>query len=402
MYTCNSCQLAFKEAADQRSHMKTEWHRYNLKRRVAQLPAIDEDSFNTKVASLSVVDETTHRSQGKAESKRDQRRMEKQVLLQKKREILARAREAMMKEQSINSEDSSSKVLQHEGITEDTKKNVNGNVTDANITNPTVESPNEVEERIIKDKMSNKVDIPVTTCLFCHTNKKANYPDIDGVVEHMSVKHGLYIPESRYLVDREGLLKYLGEKIGLGNVCLCCNYQGKDIWAVREHMLTKRHMKIPYELEDEKLEISDFYDFSSTYKDYVKVNTISHDEEDWEDVSSDSEGENDDEGLDVEGYDGNTIYQAGHELILPSGKALGHRSLARYYRQNLAPDRVLSEGQGTVVAAESRHMLNVKDRKELATQKRAWSDQRKREQINDKRSAKFINHQAHFRDQLLQ
>ncbi|CCE78699.1 Piso0_000727 [Millerozyma farinosa CBS 7064] len=402
MYTCNSCQLAFKEAADQRSHMKTEWHRYNLKRRVAQLPPIDEDSFSTKVASLSVADDTTNQNQGKAESKRDQRRREKQDILQKKREILARAREAMMKEQSTNNEDTSSKADPHEGVTGDFNGDVNRNVTDADITNPTIESQKEIEERIIKDKMSNKVDIPVTTCLFCHTNKKANFPDIDDVVEHMSVKHGLYIPESRYLVDREGLLKYLGEKIGLGNVCLCCNYQGKDIWAVREHMLTKRHMKIPYELEDEKLEISDFYDFSSSYKDDVKADTTSHDEEDWEDVSSDSEGENDDEDLNKEDNDDNTIYQAGHELILPSGKALGHRSLARYYRQNLAPERVLSEGQGTVVAAESRHMLTVRDRKELATQKRAWSDQRKREQINDKRSAKFINQQAHYRDQLLQ
>lgn len=382
--------------------MKTEWHRYNLKRRVAQLPPIDEDSFNTKVASLSVTDDTTNQNQDKAESKRDQRRREKQDILQKKREILARAREAMMKEQTTNNKDSSSKADPHQGVTEVSNNNVNGNVSDADITNPTLESPEEVEERIIKEKMSNKVDIPVTTCLFCHTNKKAIFSDIDGVVEHMSVKHGLYIPETRYLVDREGLLKYLGEKIGLGNVCLCCNYQGKDIWAVREHMLTKRHMKIPYELEDEKLEISDFYDFSSSYKDDVKTNTTSHDEEDWEDVSSDSEGENDDDDLNKEDNDDNTIYQAGHELILPSGKALGHRSLARYYRQNLAPERVLSEGQGTVVAAESRHMLNVRDRKELASQKRAWSDQRKREQINDKRSAKFINQQAHFRDQLLQ
>ncbi|CCE78113.1 Piso0_000727 [Millerozyma farinosa CBS 7064] len=402
MYTCNSCQLAFKEAVDQRSHMKTEWHRYNLKRRVAQLPPIDEDSFNTKVASLSVAEDTTNQNQGKAESKRDQRRREKQDILQKKREILARAREAIMKEQSINTEDSLSKADPHEWVAEDLNRSVNGNVADENITNATLESPEGVEERFIKDKMSNKVDIPVTTCLFCHTNKKANFSDIDSVVEHMSVKHGLYMPESRYLVDREGLLRYLGEKIGLGNVCLCCNYQGKDIWAVREHMLTKRHMKIPYELEDEKLEISDFYDFSSSYKDDVKGDSTSYNDEEWEDVSSDSEGENDDEDLNKNENDGSTIYQAGHELILPSGKALGHRSLARYYRQNLAPERVLSEGQGTVVAAESRHMLNVRDRKELATQKRAWNDQRKREQINDKRSAKFINHQAHFRDQLLQ
>ena len=44
-FTCNTCSLSFPTPEDQRSHMKSDWHRYNLKRRVAQLPCIDEDIF---------------------------------------------------------------------------------------------------------------------------------------------------------------------------------------------------------------------------------------------------------------------------------------------------------------------------------------------------------------------
>lgn len=55
-YTCNSCNLAFPAPEDQRVHMKSDWHRYNLKRRVAELPPIDENLFNSKVSSLSITE----------------------------------------------------------------------------------------------------------------------------------------------------------------------------------------------------------------------------------------------------------------------------------------------------------------------------------------------------------
>ena len=34
-----------------------------------------------------------------------------------------------------------------------------------------------------------------------------------------------------------------------------------------------------------------------------------------------------------------TLDDTGYELVLPSGARVGHRSLVRYYRQSLNPDR---------------------------------------------------------------
>ncbi|OBA20819.1 hypothetical protein METBIDRAFT_43403, partial [Metschnikowia bicuspidata var. bicuspidata NRRL YB-4993] len=48
-HTCVSCALEFPDAPAQRAHMKLDWHRYNLKRRVAQLPAISEAVFVDKI-----------------------------------------------------------------------------------------------------------------------------------------------------------------------------------------------------------------------------------------------------------------------------------------------------------------------------------------------------------------
>lgn len=380
-YTCTSCSLAFADGQGQREHMKSDWHRYNLKRRVAQLPAIDEESFNTKVASMKE-QETSESNKG--QSKKEERRLRKAELQKQKRDLLETARRSMMKAEGGKTEDQNDNSQQHPS--EDSEKEVE----------PSELTPEQHEEKLIQEKLANQVKIPITTCLFCSPKQKSSFETVDENVDHMFSSHGLYIPERKYLQDLEGLIEYLAEKIGLGNVCLCCSYQGRNLEAVREHMRTKRHMKIPYESENEKLEISEFYDFSSTYDDYVKEGEIPEGEEgDWEDVSGD---EDDDDDI----PDEQAIYNTGNELILPSGKTLGHRSLAKYYRQNLPPEKILPEGQGTVIAAENRHMLPVKDKQQFNLQQKSWNRALKSRDLNDRRGAKFINQKAHFRDQLLQ
>lgn len=367
--------------------MRSDWHRYNLKRRVAQLPPVDEETFRSKVSVHADGDASANEPKDR-ESKKEARRKAKESIREQKRQLLETARRSMTEESNVENPTVQKLELKEESpVLQQDELSIPEDIVDEET------SPEPSQEDLIKEKMENKVDIPPTTCLFCQRKYGSNFATLDENLEHMRLKHGLFIPERRYLTDIQGLLQYLGEKIGFGNVCLCCLYQGKDIVAVRDHMLNKRHMKIPYESEDEKLEISDFYDFSSTYTSDVPEG----DEGDWEDV----EDASDDDDEDILGAT-DAIYRDGLDLVLPSGAVLGNRAHARYYRQNLAPERILSEGQGTVIAAESRHMLGFKDRKELATQKRAWVRAKKREDVNDRRAAKFINNQPHFRDPLLQ
>lgn len=410
MFTCNTCNLEFPTAEDQRSHMKTEWHRYNLKRRVAQLPPIDEDLFNSKVASLAKADEEDTKEK-KQLTKKEQRRKEKEAILQQKKQILEQAKKAMlakMKENGGNLPKKEEQMNQHEEEEEEKVKEENKQLNSKSEEEDEL-TEEQQEEKILSEKLANKTEIPPTTCLFAHPKYNHEFETIDENINHMFKAHGLYIPESNYLVDKKGLLEYLGEKIGFG-FCIACNYQGRTAEAAREHMQQKRHMRIPYETEDEKLEISKFYDFSSTYEDdKIIVDTEQANDDDdndgeWEDVSGDEEKDSEeyDENDDLPPVENDAIFQHGTELHLPSGAIIGHRSMARYYRQNLAPERELSEGQGTVIAAETRHMLTLKDRNEVATKKRTWKREKKSEDLNDRRAAKFINNQPHFRDPLLQ
>lgn len=48
VFTCISCKVAFGTAEAQRLHYQSDWHRYNLKRKVADLPPVDLAQFQQK------------------------------------------------------------------------------------------------------------------------------------------------------------------------------------------------------------------------------------------------------------------------------------------------------------------------------------------------------------------
>ncbi|CAG97865.1 Rei1p [Kluyveromyces lactis] len=401
-YTCNTCGVVFDTAVGQREHMKSDWHRYNLKRRVAGLPSIDEATFSEKVANARVEkeeEENKHKKDKvKQMTKKEMRRLEKEKLLAKKQQLLQLAKESMLKNMQdstpVNKASDDPEVQVEAEQKDEVAKSKAEEIPEEEMT------PDQLAEKLMAEKLHNRVEIPETECLF--TGKK--YKTFEENLDHMFRDHGFYIPEQKYLVDKSGLFKYFSEKIGLGNMCFCCSYQGRSLEAVRAHMLSKKHCRIPYETEAEKLEISEFYDFSSTYEELDKA--VNEDESQWVDVDEDDDGdiENDKKEDDEEEEElpEHILYNDGVELHLPTGVKVGHRTLQRYYRQNLKPERELSEGQGTIVAADTRHFATIFDRQQQQVQKTTWQTEVKDKKRDDKRAAKFVNNQPHYRDQLLQ
>jgi pre-60S factor REI1 len=49
LFTCMACQVAFRSGEGQRNHYRSDWHRYNLKRKVADLPPIALAQFDQKL-----------------------------------------------------------------------------------------------------------------------------------------------------------------------------------------------------------------------------------------------------------------------------------------------------------------------------------------------------------------
>lgn len=48
-FTCITCRVIFLDGETQREHYKTDWHRYNLKRKIAELQPVTAENFKLRV-----------------------------------------------------------------------------------------------------------------------------------------------------------------------------------------------------------------------------------------------------------------------------------------------------------------------------------------------------------------
>ncbi|XP_050294581.1 cytoplasmic 60S subunit biogenesis factor ZNF622 [Anthonomus grandis grandis] len=287
-FTCVSCRVAFKEAEIQRLHYKSDWHRYNLKRKVADLPPVTSEEFQRRVYNQRNADES---------SKQDQT-----VYCDVCRKSFSNSNAY---QNHLNSK-------KHK----DNEKNYEPTVRIPKSQNSVEDDAMSVEE-VDSDEWEN-TDNPIDNndCLFCMEHSRNFLKNL----EHMTLKHSFFIPDIEYCTDVEGLLHYLGEKISAGFMCLWCNENGRTFHsaeAARAHMVDKGHCKMIHE-GIALAEYSDFYDYSTSYPDAED-----------EDVSSEQE-------VNVTELDGSD-----YQLVLPSGVTVGHRSLMRYYRQSANPNKAL-------------------------------------------------------------
>ncbi|EFX01491.1 c2h2 finger domain containing protein [Grosmannia clavigera kw1407] len=455
-YSCNTCQVAFRNSDLQKNHMKGDWHRYNLKRRVTSLPPISSELFAERViqsrastaaeadrASFERVCEVCQKTYYSENSFRNHISSQKH----KAKEVVAAIRG-----RGVRDGDEGSSVLSstfslgepHQKAVDITSETVDSDAEEEftqvvkNLKKATIEGEPSLLKRPEHPHLSaaaqHKDEHPLTQatatsasedtatpalsksgapahslnlCLFC------NYasPSVALNTAHMERFHGMFIPEKQYLVDTDGLLDLLQTRIRDDHECIYCGKIRADVFAVQTHMRDKAHCKIPYSTVEEQVEIGDFYGFRATYSDSepdeessedekeLKTNggaklgtklgarratkttvaggdgSMSDDDEDdregngWETDSSASSLDSDDltavpadnhyhqfDRLERHPHHSQTDPRAHHqtdgwhshahkhnhavfydeyELHLPSGRSVGHRSLNRYFRQNL-------------------------------------------------------------------
>jgi pre-60S factor REI1 len=189
------------------------------------------------------------------------------------------------------------------------------------------------DEEIYDYRLKTCRKFDLTDCLFC----KHSSPTLKANLRHMSIDHSFYIPDIEYLVDLEGLIKYLGEKISVGWVCLNCNGSGKTFHsceAVQDHMRSLGHCKLAYDDEEQEEEFADFYDFTEYYKA---------------------------KGIDPEkGPEDLTTNEFG-ELILSDSTVIGHRELKHIYKQQAAGIRRHESALIQSLVSEYRALALKKD-----------------------------------------
>lgn len=398
-FTCNSCGIKFVSADLQRQHMKTEWHRYNLKRRVANLPAIPSDVFAHKVLQQQKMVEMQDEVDEFGFVIRTKK--DKQMAQQNKmsRELLKRGRlqDVALDDAVNNARDSSpasvvselsqfslgdalSNSGEQESNADTGSEYMNDRVSDYDDLGLTTDGEATDDERrsyadTDLESLDEYVDImPITYCFYCGKN---NY-ELESNIKHMSNNHGLYIPERSYLVDLEGLLTFLMEVIYLDHECLVCGFEGKNLESIRQHMITKSHCRIPYETPEEQDMISEFYDFEVDETTGKRPSTKK-----------------------VSFNDTNDNPEQQRQAKLPNGTAIIHRSS---YKNPPHPPRTLirkSDQDNRAIALSDRRMAPGLTAKTLTKQERQTTlkeskARMKFERIKDRRT----NFHNHFTDQV--
>jgi len=112
-------------------------------------------------------------------------------------------------------------------------------------------------DQLIDEHIQERKPIEINHSLFCgHVSS-----DMESNLEFMRKNYGFIIPMSSYCNDKPGLLKYLGEKIGVGNTAIYDNLQFRSTEACQNHMRDTDTCKMLW--EDNEHEYEAFYDFKA-------------------------------------------------------------------------------------------------------------------------------------------
>ncbi|KAJ5089848.1 Cytoplasmic 60S subunit biogenesis factor REI1 [Penicillium argentinense] len=433
-YTCNTCLVAFHRSDAQRDHMRKDWHLYNMKRRIASLPPVSLETFNEKVLAAKA---TSTEAAAKASFEKTCHACQKTFYSENSYQNHVKSSKHKQREARLLKEGDDASVMSSTfslgepvNKTEDSEVHkVTNDLKSATIQ----EKEDEEDEEMTTDKTS----FSPSQCLFCRTEST----DIQANIEHMYKNHGMFIPEREYLVNLEGLVHYLYRKISENFECIYCHAIRNNADGARTHMRDKGHCMIAFESEAEQIEIGQYYDFRSTYSDGaddddedeimveeggVKIQGSEGDDEGWETETSASSVDDDE----TPHRKAPVAWSDEYELHLPSGKSVGHRSLAKYYRQNLhnyptAEERF--ERQLAIENGEIEEEENSRGRNQNravvsranggmgmigateAQKQTALTSERRERTRNLRQENRYLarvqranNHQKHYRDPLLQ
>ncbi|XP_068221646.1 cytoplasmic 60S subunit biogenesis factor ZNF622 isoform X2 [Palaemon carinicauda] len=360
-FTCLSCHVAYQTAEGQREHFRSDWHRYNLMRKVADLPPVSEQTFKDR--ALQAETQIAQLAQSKDEKKKycrpcgksfaNQMSFDNHMLSKKHNEKVAVFTEESNNRKNLALQENQQMAVDGDDFEEHNEEaRFYCKVCSCSLDNQVsyynhmkckqhmekvavLDGPNKSKKGSKTASHSSKfVDedsddsseyeevewegdaIELKDCLFCSHHSAS----LKKKLEHMSIEHSFFIPDLEYCSDVAGLITHLGEKIGCGYECIACNWIGNrcpTLDAVQKHMKDKGHCYLNID-GDKLLEFEDYYDYSSTYPD-AGQGTSRDDEVVMNILSGDD-----------------------FQLVLPSGAVVGHRTLMKYYRQRLKPERTVA------------------------------------------------------------
>jgi len=322
-----------------REHYKSNFHRFNLKRKTAGLRPVPLQLFEKKLKEMQ---NPTVEAKGDKHLKQDSKKRTKTNKPNENQDGAGQAEQGQIK---------------------------------PSIAKPATKAPNALsslparemtEEEMIDHKIATAVKLTSKQSLF--DNKE--FDSMERNIKYMTKQFGFFFPFAEQLRDVERLLLYLGQKISIGNTCLYCEKGFHSMTSVRDHMVAKSHCMMQW---DDKEEYAEFYDFPKDNLAYV---------------------DNIDEDGNILDTEKIFIQPGTGQLVLAEGKkVIGHRAFKTYYNQSLHTQahqqlvRSLMQEHKRLVQIEHQKGVNVSAR-----------EYQRRQDISLKTGLQ-ANRQKHYREQ---
>ncbi|CAN6919000.1 unnamed protein product [Brassica oleracea] len=345
--TCNACNMEFENEAERKLHYSSDWHRYNLKRKVAGVPGVTEELFEARQSALALEKGKSDEApmlytcgacgKGYRSSKAHEQHLKSRshVLRVSQGEtsngdedvaIVTPLTRRFKNKENEESDDEWVEADSDEEMAADAEEEASEALSKLNV-NESGAGEEDMDE--------NKYELDPTSCLMCDKKHKT----LEICMVHMHKHHGFFVPDVEYLKDPEGLLTYLGLKVKRDYMCLYCSelcHAFSSLEAVRKHMEAKSHCKLHYGDGDdeEDAELEEFYDYSSSYVDETGDQIV-------------VAGETDNA---VELVGGSELVITERSENTTTSRTLGSREFMRYYRQKPRPS---SQNSNQIVASLS-------------------------------------------------
>lgn len=204
---CRSCHVEFNLLQGQRDHFKSDWHRCNAMRKVADLPPLSKETFSKIIGQIK---------------SQQMQQAEKQI------DNCELSKESFNNQKGLDNQDKSKNSLDilvenAQGTIEENLNMKNGQMTAAMQVILVNKDIMEVEE-VGNNEREGEV-IPTNDCLICCHRSST----LEINLHHMNTSHYFKL-ELEYCTDVEELVEYLGEK---------CQISDKDNKASLEILLKK-------------------------------------------------------------------------------------------------------------------------------------------------------------------
>jgi len=190
-FSCLTCNIVFNKKEIRDDHYKSEWHRYNLHRKLANLPPITLDKFETRI----IANEKTENQKEQQNCDICQKKFTNDK--QYKNHLMSKKHKEKMK--NVNTKNQISETVNIK-----TKMDIS-------------------DETDIDSDYENSIEL--NDCLFCDHHSK----NVKRNLKHMMIKHSFFVPDPEYCIDQKGLLISLASKIYQDYQCIWCNDSGKQI-----------------------------------------------------------------------------------------------------------------------------------------------------------------------------